>query len=161
MLDDQNAAAAFDQTLEGRQQLAMSSKCRPVVGSSKINSVPSQVASARCAASSKGYSHNRRVQPAFCHTRFEEYPRTLQLRSVNRLTTSEVDCSFAISRLYHSSPKSMPSVPFDHSSADALQQLAEGFSKLCVRESSLMNTSGHALAEDNTSASDDAFGVSA
>jgi hypothetical protein len=35
-----------------------------------------------------------------------------RLLSVKRHTTSEVDCSFSISRLYHSSPKSMPSDPF-------------------------------------------------
>jgi hypothetical protein len=51
VLDDQQAAAVFDQPLEGRQQLGDVVEVQPVVGSSKMNSVPSLVACARCAAS--------------------------------------------------------------------------------------------------------------
>ena len=83
-----------------------------------------------------------------------------RLRSVKRQTTSEVDCSMDINRLYHSSPKSMPSVPFLSDDRNVLiipaltllSSLPKASASSASRASWLMKTRGP-LADTRTSAS--------
>ena len=91
-----------------------------------------------------------------------------KLRSVNRHTTSEVDWSCVISLLYHSSPKSVPSVPFLSDERNVFiipaltlfSNLLNASARSASRELWRINTSGLDAIEGSNSLSGGAFDFS-